>query len=141
MVIKEPTLSTLPPIHKEQIFLSYALEISQGINIKNLSRIGIKSVQNYLRAAAYHATDNGQLDLRLRYTPSGLPLDSAKPFPILRQILSHISNWADVRYEDLPLNTANPQRSRSSFLIGESLLRSGMYLRRHLSRSSNGLLM
>ena len=70
MVIKEPTLSTLPPIHKEQIFLSYALEISQGINIKNLSRIGIKSVQNYLRAAASHAIDNGQRDLRLRYTPS-----------------------------------------------------------------------
>ena len=50
MGIKYPTLGTLPPIHKEQIFVSYALEISQGRNLKNLPRLGFKSVHNYLRA-------------------------------------------------------------------------------------------
>ena len=44
--IKDPTLGTLPPIHKEQIFVSYALDIYQEKNIKNLPRLGIKSVQN-----------------------------------------------------------------------------------------------
>ena len=33
--IKTPTLGTIPPIHKERIFVSYALDIYQGINLKN----------------------------------------------------------------------------------------------------------
>ena len=63
--------------------------------------IGDKPVQNYLRAA----TDNGQCDPRLRYTPSVLTLYGTKPLLMLRKLLSHMSKWADVRYEALPLTT------------------------------------
>ena len=49
LVIKEPTLGTLIHMHKEHIFVSYALEISQRQNLKNLMRLYIKSVQNYPR--------------------------------------------------------------------------------------------
>ena len=44
LVIKDPTLGTVPLIHKERIFFSYAREISQGRNLKNLPRLGVKSV-------------------------------------------------------------------------------------------------
>ena len=63
--IKDPNLGTLPPINKDHIFVSYALEIPQVRNIKNLPRLGVKSVHNYLRAAASHATDNVQRGPRL----------------------------------------------------------------------------
>ena len=63
--------------------------------------LGDKPVQNYLRAA----TDNGQCDPRLRYTPSVLTLYGTKPLLMLRKLLSHMSKWADVRYEALPLTT------------------------------------
>ena len=105
MGIKDPTLSTLQPIHKEQIFVSYNLEISQGRNLKNLPRIGIKYVHNYLSEAASHATNNGQCDPRLGYTLSSLPPDDSKPFPILKKLLSHMSKWTDGRDEALPLTT------------------------------------
>ena len=54
--------------------------------------LGVKSVQDYLSAAASHVTDNGQCDPRLRYNPSYLPLDGAEPFPVLKKILSHMSS-------------------------------------------------
>ena len=95
--IKEPTLGTFPPIHKEQIFGSYFLEISQGRNLNNFPRLGVKSVQNYLRAAASHATDNGQRDPHLWYNPSSLPLNGSKPFPMLKKIISHMSKYSDRR--------------------------------------------
>ena len=44
--IKDPTIGTLPRIHKERIFVCYAFAISQGINLKNLQRLGVKFVQN-----------------------------------------------------------------------------------------------
>ena len=106
MGIKDPTLGTLPPIHKEKIFVSYALDISQGINIKNLPRICVKSVHSYLREAASHTTNNGQCDPRLRYNPSGLPLDGAKNFLMLKKLLSQMSKWEDGKDEALPPTTA-----------------------------------
>ena len=104
--IKDPNLGTLPPIHKERIFVSYALDISQSRNHNKLPSLGVKCVQNYLRAAASHATNKGQRDPRLQYTPYSLPLDGAKPFPMLRKLISHMSKWSDGRYEALPLTTA-----------------------------------
>ena len=106
MGIKDPTLGTLPPIHKEQNFVSYALEISKGRNIKKLPSLGVKSVQNYLRSETSHAINNGQRDPRLQYTPSGLPRYSSKPLPMLKKLLSHISKWLDRRDEAVPLTTA-----------------------------------
>ena len=58
LVIKDPTLGTLPPICKERIFVSYALEIYQDTNSKNLPSLGVKSVYIYLRVAASHVNDN-----------------------------------------------------------------------------------
>ena len=106
MGIKDPTLGTLPPIHKERIFFSYALEISQCRNLKNLSKLGVKSVQNHLRALVSHTTYNGQRDAHLQYTLSGLPLNGAKPLPMIRKVLSQISKWADGRDEALLITTS-----------------------------------
>ena len=103
--IKDATLNTIPSIHRERILLSYALEISQGDNLKGLKRIGVKTVQNYLRAAASHATDNSLRDPRYRYSPSGLPLDGSKFFPALNKLMSHMSKWSEGRDEALPLTT------------------------------------
>ena len=91
MGIKDPTIDTLPPIYKGKIFVSYDLEIYQGRNFKNLPRLGVKSVQNYLREAASHTTNNGKREPRFRYTPLVLTLDGAKPFPMLRKLLSQMS--------------------------------------------------
>ena len=96
MGIKDPTLDTPPPIYKERIFISYA----------NLPSFGFKSVHNYLRSVASHATDNVQRDPHIWYTPYGLTLDGAKPFPILQKLLSHMSKWAYVRDEAIPLTTS-----------------------------------
>lgn len=86
---------------------AYALEISRGHNLKNLPRLSVKTVKNYLRAAASHAEANGQQDPRYRYTPAGLPLDGAKKFfPMLGKLLSHMSKWAAGRDEALPLTAA-----------------------------------
>ena len=91
-------------ITKELIFVSYALEITQGRNIKNLPRLGVKSVQNYLWVAVSHATDNGQRYPRLRYNPSSLLLD-INSFPNVKKLLSHMSKWADGNGKDIPLMT------------------------------------
>ena len=106
MGIKDLTLGTLPPIHKGKIFVSYALEISQGINIKNLPRLCAKSVQSYRRSSTSHTTNNGQREPRLRYTLSGLPLDGAKHFLVFKKLLSQMSKWEDGRDEALPITTA-----------------------------------
>ena len=103
MGTKDPTLGTVPPIHKERIFVSYVLEISQGRNIKNLLRISVKSVQNYLRAPASHAANNGQREPCPQCARSVLPLEGAKPFYMLKKLFSHMSEWEDRRYKDLPL--------------------------------------
>ena len=89
--IKYPTLGTLPPIRKENIFVSYSLEISKGRNIKNLPRLSVKPIHNKLRVAASHATYNCQGDTCLQYIPSRLTLDGAKPLPMLKKLLSHMS--------------------------------------------------
>ena len=105
LVVKYPTLVTLPPIHKERIFVSYALEISQVRNIKNLTGIGVKSVNNYRRVSASHTTDNGQFYPIIWYTPNVLPFNSAKPFPILKKFISHMSKWSDGMDEYIRLAT------------------------------------
>ena len=74
-----------------RMFVSYALEISQGRNFKNLPSLGVKSVHNYLRVASSHIIDNGHRDPRLLYAPSILPFDGAKSFPMLKKLLSHMS--------------------------------------------------
>ena len=106
MGTKDSTIGTLSPIHKELNFVYYALEISQCINLKNIPRLGVKYVHNYLRAAVSHATDNGKRDPHLWYTTSGLPLDGAKPLPMLRKLFSHMCKWEEGRDEALPLMTA-----------------------------------
>ena len=72
--IKDPTLGILPPIHKEHIFVSYNLDISQGQNLKNLLRLGVKSVHNYLMAPASHATNNSQRNPVSDTPPLSYPL-------------------------------------------------------------------
>ena len=72
----------------------------------NLPSLGVKSVQNYLRVVASHATNNGQCDTCIRYTPSVLPLDGAKPFLVLQKLLSRMSKWKDGREDFLLLTTA-----------------------------------
>ena len=62
MGIKYLTLGTLSPINKESISVSYALEISQVQNIKNLLSLIIESFHTYMRVAASHTTNNGQYD-------------------------------------------------------------------------------
>ena len=106
MGIKYPNLGTLQPIHRELVFFSYALEIFRGQNLKNLHRLIVNSVHNYLRVGVSHATDNVQRDPHIWYTPYGLTLDGAKPFPILQKLLSHMSKWAYVRDEAIPLTTS-----------------------------------
>ena len=104
--IQDPSLSSLPQVHRERVLVAYAIEISQGMNLKNMSQVSSKTVRNYLRAAASHALDNGQRDPRFRYTPSGLPMDGAKYFPMLQKLLTHMSKWSKGRSEALPLTPA-----------------------------------
>ena len=79
------------------------MEVAQGLNIKQLSSISSKTVKNYLRAAASHATDNGMRDPRYRYYPNGHRMDGSKYFPMLEKLLSHMNKWSKGRSEALPL--------------------------------------
>ena len=133
LVIKYPTLGTLKPIHKERIFVSYVLEIYQGRNLKNLPRLGIKSVQNYLREAASHTTNNGQRDPRIQYTTPGLPIDGAKPFTMVKKLLSHMQKWVD----GSPAHDSYPKNFIRSLLVRGSLFQSNMYIQRHMPGPSN----
>ena len=55
---------------------------------------------------ASHATNDGWREPCLWYTPSGLPLNGSKPFPMLKKLLSHISKWEGKRYVDLLITTS-----------------------------------
>ena len=105
MGITDVTLASVPPIHRERILVAYALEISQGQNIKGMSHISPKTVKNYLRAAASHALDNGAPDPRYRYSASGHQLEGKKFFPLLDKLICHMSKWEKGRSEALPLTT------------------------------------
>ena len=85
--------------------LSYALDVSQGINLKNKDHMSVKTLKNYIRAAASHATENGLQDPRLRYSPEGLPLINGDVFPALKKLYTHMTKWADDRDEGLPLTS------------------------------------
>ena len=106
MGISDPSLAAIPPIHKERILVAYALEVSKGLNLKGIDTISSKTLKNYLRAAASHATDNGLRDPRFRYTPDGLLANGSKYFPLLEKLLSHMSKWARGRSEALPITPA-----------------------------------
>ena len=114
--IKDPTLGNLPPIHKERIFVSYALEISQGQNIKNLLRISVNSVQNYLMAEASHATDNGQRDPVSNTLPPAYP--SKDPNLSLCSKNSFLSVQVVRRKVQVPpAHNSYPHISRISLLV------------------------
>ena len=100
-------------MHRERIFLAYAVEISQGLNLKQLPHVSSKTVKNYLKAAASHATDNGAQDPRFRYTPSGSLADGNKYFPSLHKLLNHMKKWAKGKSEALPLTPAILHRLHS----------------------------
>ena len=89
--IKDVTLTSLPQIHRERIMLAYALDVSKGNNLKNMDSISVKTVKNYLRAAASHAVDNGMRDPRIRYSPEGLPIDNGDPFPAMKKLFAHMT--------------------------------------------------
>ena len=44
-----------------------------------------------------NATDNGQHDSCLQYTPYGLPLNGTKYLPIIKKLLYHMSTWSGGR--------------------------------------------
>ena len=72
-------------------------------------------------ATASNPTDNGQCDPCLQYTPSGLPLNSDKPFPTIKKILSHISNWEDGMKEALLPTTYIIRALKACSLLGVPL--------------------
>ena len=104
--VQDVTLQSIPRIHQERILLSYALDVSQGINLKGKDHISVKTVKNYVQAAASHAIDNGLRDPRIRYSPEGLPLNNGEVFPALKKLYTHMKKWADGRDEALPLTSS-----------------------------------
>ena len=104
--IQDPTLHSLPQAHRERVILAYAIEVSQGHNLKSISNLSPKSVSNYLRAAANFALENGHQDPRYRFAPSGLPLDGANYFPSLKKLMSHMKKWCKGRDEALPITSS-----------------------------------
>ena len=84
----------MPPVHRERIIISYAMDVAKGHNLSNKKNLSPKSVKNYLFAAASHAISNGAPDPRLQFNPSGTPTDSKTFLPNLTKLLSHLKKWS-----------------------------------------------
>ena len=92
MGISDPTLKSLTPTDREGLISAYAIDVSTGVNIKQLAYIKPSTLKDYLKAAASFALEQKLPDPRYRYNKFGVRLQKCF-FPQLQQWMSFITKW------------------------------------------------
>ena len=95
------------PLHREQIFFSYALAVLSGdaqLDSTSNDPIGHKTLTLYLQAAADLATKEYLPDPRYPYDTNGNRIGKAF-FPRLAALLAAAKKWARATSEALPLSS------------------------------------